>query len=635
MKDAAIKAASTWAGWSQLNPMAQAEFAAAVTNVKVEEQVFVRARWRGTARRIAVRQVTTKNRARKLADPISASDFDPWRENSKELAERTKQLTVCGSCNGEKKIECEACGGVLKVTCEFCDGSGSAISEKTGRIINCRRCKGTGQRKCKCRKGLIKCPTCSGKGKVDRWLEVEEEHFSRERYIQEPSPVKGIPSGVALMDFSQQPDLQKVDTVAAWTGATEDEAPPNVAHWLHRHECLGVTTDGEDHVDGVDLQVFTWPVTTIDYSLAGVAGQIVTVGKNHEVLPQPSATAFDRRKKVLAITAGVGFLVGLFIWLRYTLTHDYLSDTGNSSVLGFLALVLPVVLVPVAAVACLPKPLSRTKILGPVVAPLAFVLLLQFLLSVTGYPSGSDAQEYLKEGEFAQARREAKASLDLEIDEVESKKVLDQLHLKEVISMKDGKTAMKAAEMPFYTQKVGDKAKSHAAERIIKDIQADQARGKFASTIPLIVMLPPGYGKQERVRKLQSAYHLDHAGRCLKGKNAGCAITQLKLAKVRGASGKGYDKLAIKALELDKQQKAEAARAAAKARAEAAKRKAEEERAAAKATAAAKREAKREARRRRRYRSCCKICTTGKACGNSCISRRKRCRRGRGCACNG
>lgn len=34
-------------------------------------------------------------------------------------------------------------------------------------------------------------------------------------------------------------------------------------------------------------------------------------------------------------------------------------------------------------------------------------------------------------------------------------------------------------------------------------------------------------------------------------------------------------------------------------------------------------------------RSCCKICTTGKACGNSCISRRYTCHQPPGCACNG
>lgn len=32
---------------------------------------------------------------------------------------------------------------------------------------------------------------------------------------------------------------------------------------------------------------------------------------------------------------------------------------------------------------------------------------------------------------------------------------------------------------------------------------------------------------------------------------------------------------------------------------------------------------------------CCKVCTTGKACGDSCISRDKTCQVGSGCACNG
>ena len=32
---------------------------------------------------------------------------------------------------------------------------------------------------------------------------------------------------------------------------------------------------------------------------------------------------------------------------------------------------------------------------------------------------------------------------------------------------------------------------------------------------------------------------------------------------------------------------------------------------------------------------CCKVCSAGKACGDSCISRDKVCRVGAGCACDG
>ncbi len=31
---------------------------------------------------------------------------------------------------------------------------------------------------------------------------------------------------------------------------------------------------------------------------------------------------------------------------------------------------------------------------------------------------------------------------------------------------------------------------------------------------------------------------------------------------------------------------------------------------------------------------CCKVCSAGKACGNSCIQATKTCHKGRGCACN-
>lgn len=33
--------------------------------------------------------------------------------------------------------------------------------------------------------------------------------------------------------------------------------------------------------------------------------------------------------------------------------------------------------------------------------------------------------------------------------------------------------------------------------------------------------------------------------------------------------------------------------------------------------------------------ACCKICSKGKACGDSCISRSKQCHKGAGCACDG
>lgn len=35
------------------------------------------------------------------------------------------------------------------------------------------------------------------------------------------------------------------------------------------------------------------------------------------------------------------------------------------------------------------------------------------------------------------------------------------------------------------------------------------------------------------------------------------------------------------------------------------------------------------------FASCCKVCSKGKACGDSCISRDKECHKGKGCACDG
>jgi len=35
------------------------------------------------------------------------------------------------------------------------------------------------------------------------------------------------------------------------------------------------------------------------------------------------------------------------------------------------------------------------------------------------------------------------------------------------------------------------------------------------------------------------------------------------------------------------------------------------------------------------YQQCCKICTKGKACGDTCIPRNRTCNVGQGCACDG
>ena len=34
------------------------------------------------------------------------------------------------------------------------------------------------------------------------------------------------------------------------------------------------------------------------------------------------------------------------------------------------------------------------------------------------------------------------------------------------------------------------------------------------------------------------------------------------------------------------------------------------------------------------FAACCKVCSKGKACGDSCIARDKECHKGKGCACD-
>src|SRR5262249_24067552 len=101
------------------------------------------------------------------------------RSSPESLADRTRQVSRCRTCGGEKKVRRLTCRGSASISCDFCNGSGRTWSPRSRRMIGCRVCRKSGRKVCACFDGRVPCGPCDGKGKVEEWLEITEEPFDR------------------------------------------------------------------------------------------------------------------------------------------------------------------------------------------------------------------------------------------------------------------------------------------------------------------------------------------------------------------------------------------------------------------------------------------------------------------------
>lgn len=177
--DEVASAIRTAGRWARQFLISESGLEAAVTQAASEPVELIRVRWRGRTRRIVVRSTLTQSRVRNVQEPLDPGPFDPWAESTDSLAARTRQISRCRTCDGEKKVRCPVCGGSATIACDMCNGSGSTWSPRSRRMIGCRACRKSGRRTCPCFDGKIPCESCNGKGKVEEWLEVAEELFDR------------------------------------------------------------------------------------------------------------------------------------------------------------------------------------------------------------------------------------------------------------------------------------------------------------------------------------------------------------------------------------------------------------------------------------------------------------------------
>ncbi len=119
---------------------------------------------------------TRKSQVRPRPDPRSVN---PWQADPNTLGDETRTVAVCPGCEGTKKTICPTCSGAESLCCDGCGGRGQVMGQRGPKNCPSCRGKGTRRcDSCKGR-GTVKCGACEGLGRVWAWLEVDAERFTQ------------------------------------------------------------------------------------------------------------------------------------------------------------------------------------------------------------------------------------------------------------------------------------------------------------------------------------------------------------------------------------------------------------------------------------------------------------------------
>jgi hypothetical protein len=483
----AVAAATAWSRRFFLRP---GSFRQLVTATRSETLELARVRWRGRRREVAARTEPTGSRSRKLAEPLDPLDVDPWLEEWEALPAATRQLVACPGCAGEKKVTCTDCRGTAVVACSTCRSTGRVFNPRTRRTINCRSCRGEGRRRCPCRDGLTRCPTCEGRGKVERWLEIYEQPFTRVTHTAPNLLADSLPDALAPESFDLPVSSLPIAPQAAWTGGPHD-TPPRELTALLAGPPLAARLDSRcERIDEVALQTFAGQTSTVEYRMLGATGSVHVRHWDGRVTENAdSRIPFRRRRLVLGAVALACWLGGLALHLAYAGQHAYLAASSNAAALLLLAFVLPLAALGPAAGLALPGRRRRVGRLAAAAVPGVAILAAQVALAASGYPSLERARQLAAAGETEEALAEAAAAADLGRD-AGAPAFHDELQLARALATREPAAAWEASRSPFYADAQRNAAQTHAVRLTTAAAEALQSQGAYGESDAVLALVP-------------------------------------------------------------------------------------------------------------------------------------------------
>lgn len=499
---------TTAATWSSRYLLAPSTFRACVTSTTPSTYEHVTATFSGRHRAIRLR-VAPGRAATTLTVPPNPARVGPWSGEADKLQYQPARATRCSACNNSGERRCDVCRGTSTATCITCEGKGSAVSARTGVSAPCGACEGVGKRPCSCVDGRRSCNACAGSGVVDASLVLIETPFQR------------VVSGGGG-------EARDGDVAMQWSGAPAD-APDDVGEWIDK---LAPEFREGERFDHVEVTVRRSSATTIAYTLAGATGDVRVRGAT---VDHAETAPLRARGWLLALAAASGVLWAVSVWGAFVGRHPWYASAPGAGALLLLGPAFVLIAVALAAESCVPGP-SRGLRRASFATLAAALLVGQAAAAVSGAPTMTDAEARLATGDNPGALTEANACADLGIDADRAAVLLDGDRLANLRAETDVAKAVPMGLTGFRSVEAQEQAHDLVVEKVVRQVDADQAAGRWGTTAATVNLLPEPDRRAPTLLPLLAAVALHDFDGCAVNLDAACATKALGVAQAASAS---------------------------------------------------------------------------------------------------
>lgn len=402
------------------------------------------------------------------------------------------------------------------------------------------------------------CPPCAGRGRVDAWLEVEEERS----WTTLSSPENRLSASLAGHRARAANGQGQVHLSPAfqWRGSAQtllsdgetasdpllwerpatpadkpDDATLHARALVSRHGLFPTIEPPGERLGSAVVQRFESHVWTLHCQLFGSQGALeITEWDGSVVEGTASARPFQRHRGLLA--AGVGSLTGLGLLLAgwYSSRHLFFVSSLHGLVLWLLALVSGLAVLPFARRLSLPGKPTRQRALFSAAVPALLALACQIVLAATGGPQVEHARNLAQQGATDRALVELSACVTLGREPEAAARLHDELLLRQLALLNSPVDAWRLVGSRFLTEHGRAEAANGALALTLSALDREAQAGNLDGVDFLVRSLPPGLGSDSRVRAARALAFAQRALACVDRHSGSCLEGTLARARQAG-----------------------------------------------------------------------------------------------------
>jgi hypothetical protein len=282
-----------------------------------------------------------------------------------------------------------------------------------------------------------------------------------------------------------------VRQVFSWSGVPQ-EAPVEGVAIVARPSLRLQTNLREERIERVTIHHTQADLITIQYALAGVSGSLNMFAPTGRIDEQTqSLQPFRTLKRQLRLRCGFALLAGLGFWMWFVGRHWFYAQSPAAGAAAWLAVALPLC-VAIQTISAA-KPAHRRRIASSVVAavPAIAVLAILSLLTFQTGPSLANARTLRAAGDTENARREALAAAELNIEREDAEKLHDEIQLAGLTTEPAPVARWRAVEQARYLLPTSrQRAREDAAATTVTYLAARHRAGDFSQTAGVLLSVP-------------------------------------------------------------------------------------------------------------------------------------------------